>query len=411
MKKPINIIFAIFSFLLLFQPLFAQKLTIIEQDYEKAKNESKNQNKLLLIDFYTVWCGPCKEIERKIFEDQSVSSEMSKSFIVLRYDAEKDEEHQLSLKHHIGSYPTTIVLNTDQFVISKLYGFGGADKDLVKNYQKFLNEAVEKNKNHEFIKGVSNSNKGFVYPKFYQDYVYRVKTDIDEEKLLQEFWETNTDYLSEISFNILAYFGATDKVTSFFLDNRQKYQELYGKVDVDYVKSKMSMKNFSKALEAKDRKKFDEAVIFMNSIFSDEDEKVQQSVQQSIDSWEQNMLMEENRWNDAFQFLLARQKRHNLDDGYADNFCYNVYRKSNDAKVLKQCVNLMKTITKKQPTFSFLHTYGLLLYKANDLKLSKSTFEKAIKAGKLEKEDTKSSEKWLKTVQEKLSQSSSKKRS
>ncbi len=201
--------FSILALVFSFQLAYSQNLTVIEQDYEVAKAESKKQNKMLLIDFYTTWCGPCKQIDREIFNDKAISSEMAKSFVVLRYDAEKDTAHRLSLKHHVGFYPSTIVLNPDQFVIHKLLGVGGAEKDLVKNYQQFLRETIEKHSQNAFIKGVSNSNN-LVYPKFYEDYVFRTNTKLDETEL-KKYWDATNDRFSEVSFVILSYFEQTTR--------------------------------------------------------------------------------------------------------------------------------------------------------------------------------------------------------
>lgn len=64
----------------------------------------------------------------------------------------------------------------------------------------------------------------------------------------------------------------------------------------------------------------------------------------------------------------------------------------------------MKDVTDKKPEFEYLNTYAHLLNKTGDLNLSKTVLEKAIKIGKLNKEDTKDSEKLLKLVQDKINQ-------
>lgn len=375
---------------------FSQKLTIIDQDYEQAKLESQKQNKLLLIDFYTTWCSPCKAIEKQILNDLAVSGEMSKSFVVLRYDAEKDETHRLSLKHHIGSYPSTVVLNSNQFIVHKLYGFGGPEKDLVKNYRAFLDESIAVNSKNEYLKGVSNTNKDLVYPKFYEDYVYRKVTKLDE-KALKDYWDTNKDLLSEVSFAVFVYFNGTDAVDKFFIENFSRYEELYGETDVKYARGKMVFMKFDKALDAKDRKLFAEAVAFHKGIYGDSENR-------SLDSWEQNMLIEESKWAEALEFFLARKKRENFDESYTDNFCSTAYRKSSDKKVLEKCARMMKEVTDKKPEFEYLNDYAYLLYKIGDFKTAEKVLEKAVAVGKSNKEDTKNTEKWLKAVQDKINQ-------
>jgi thiol-disulfide isomerase/thioredoxin len=385
----------------LVQTAAAQKLTVIDQDYEQAKRESQAQNKLLLIDFYTTWCTPCRAIEKEIFGNPAIAEEMAKSFVLLRYDAEKDEAHRLALKHHVGSYPSTAVLNTDQFVVDKLYGFGGEDKDLEKNYRAFLEKAITANSRNEYVKGVSNTTKDLTYPKFYEDYVYRKNTKLDENAL-KNYWDTNTDLFSEVSFAIFTYFNGTDTVDKFFLDNLEKYEALFGKTDTLYTKSKMGFMKFSNAVDAKDRKKLAAAFEFNERLFG-------KASPDKYAIWEQYMLIEEKRWPEALDIFLDRKKREKLDDDATDNFCSIIQRKSDDKSVVKKCVALMKAVTDAKPEFEYLNDYAYLLYKAGDYKTSKKVLEKALEVGKLSKENTKNTEKWLKAAQDKINQKTAKK--
>jgi thiol:disulfide interchange protein len=93
--------------------LQAHNLTIINQDFEEAKKTAIKEHKLLIIDFYTVWCEPCKVLDKNIFQNEKHSETISEKFIVLKYDAENDSVYNLSLKYHISSYPTTVIINAE----------------------------------------------------------------------------------------------------------------------------------------------------------------------------------------------------------------------------------------------------------------------------------------------------------
>ena len=118
MKKLIVPLFLQFSLLGFCK---AQNLTIIEQDYNLARQESIAQKKMLIIDFYATWCGPCKVMDKKVFNDSLLSSELSKNFVLLKYNGEKDSVFNLALKHHIKLYPTYIIINTDGYVVNKQF--------------------------------------------------------------------------------------------------------------------------------------------------------------------------------------------------------------------------------------------------------------------------------------------------
>lgn len=366
------------------------KLTIINQDYEQAKLESKKQHKLLLIDFFTTWCIPCKYLDEAVFKNTHLSEQLAKNFVVLKYDAEKDKSHQLSLKYHIRMYPSTVVLNENQLVVNRMYGTGGSDQDMAKNYMAFINTAIENDTRKSYIKGVSSDNL-LSYPKFYEDYVYHVnKKDVDQK--FDQYWQNNPDHFDEITFSMLCYFdGGSDEMANFFSQNKKKYEDLYGELDVRWVNSMILSKKVYAALDAKDRKLFNEAKNMA---------RLQMSAKDTVSYFlaiEQQMLKKEQRWADAANVIEQRMQLANYDPESTNDFCWSIYQECNDQEVLLKCTSWMKKLAKKSPSYNVLDTYARLLYKIGNKKLAFATIQKAINLGKANKEDTRSSEDWLKT--------------
>ncbi len=82
--------FKILAILLTIQAnVFSQQLTIIDQDYDKAKSIALKENKLILIDFYTTWCVPCKKLDKLIFQNDTLQQKLAADFILLKYDAKR----------------------------------------------------------------------------------------------------------------------------------------------------------------------------------------------------------------------------------------------------------------------------------------------------------------------------------
>ncbi len=391
--KNLNLkIFLTLTCLLCVQLIYSQNLTIIDQDYELAKLESQKQNKLLIIDFYTNWCVPCKVLDKIVFKDTAIANEIAKQFVVLKYNAEKDSIHKLTLKHHAAMYPTTIILNQKQFVVKKLIGTGGSEKDLLKNYQKFLMEAIENYKENKYIIGVSNSTN-LIYPKFYEDYVNRKNTN-PNSKTVVEYWQNTKNYFDEVPFTVLSYFcDATDSVNSFFLANKNKFEIKFGKLDVDFITSMMINQNLSKAIKLRNSKLFEEAIRSAKENLESSD------INDFENTWRQRKLESENKWVEAMNIFIKRNKEKRFDDDRINSYCYNIFEKCNDPKVLKKCIIWMKTITERNPKSETLDTYAKLLYKVGNKKDAYVAMYKAIKIGKLNKEDTKEYEQWLKEKQ------------
>lgn len=250
---------------------YGQGLTIVEQDFDKARELAKKENKLLLIDFYTTWCGPCKKLDKLIFQNDTISQEIGKEFILLRYDAENDTVFNLSKKHHVASFPTGIILNENGYVLNKKYGFGGEDvKELSEEYFKFTTESIDLNRQNKILNGYSNNLDMTNYPKFYIDYINRDDKKVTSRSDFKEYWYKEHDILSEEYFSTVLYF-CTDvpiSVADNFLENKDNYIERFGEKDVNFALELMSFVRFKEAIDNKSQQKFDEAIAFVRKALS-----------------------------------------------------------------------------------------------------------------------------------------------
>lgn len=375
--------------ILLTKSVNAQGLTIIEQDYQRARAESIRQKKLLIIDFYTDWCVPCKQLDAAVFRDSIVSRELSNHFVVLRYNAEKrDSSYKLALKYHIGMYPSTVVLNLKQRVIHRAYGMVTRGKGIASDYLDFLTEARGNDQAGRIIKGVSAPDER-VYPKFYEDYLFRVDTKSVDEKLAK-YWDSATDYTSEVPFAILAYFvGGNEKVNTYFLNNKAKYRALYGELDVKFIVDMMVGQRVNKAMRAVDRSAFNSAMIFARQNLPSQD------TVSYFPAMEERMLQLENKWAVAMEKFSRRKLEQKLDDNASLRFLSPAIEKCNDSTVLHTGSQWMKEIAGRNPSHDNLSAYARLLYKTGNKAQAIEKMKKAVAIGKQAKEDTEESEEWL----------------
>lgn len=94
--------------------------------FADAMKAAKAEKKLVFVDFYTSWCGPCKMMARDVFPQQKVGEFMNARFVCVKYDAEK-EEPELVKKSDITAYPTFIIFDADGNEINRKTGGGSAD--------------------------------------------------------------------------------------------------------------------------------------------------------------------------------------------------------------------------------------------------------------------------------------------
>ena len=58
---------------------------------EEALELQKETPKKILMDVYTDWCGPCKLMDKKTFQNHDVATYVSKHYYAVKFNAEGDE--------------------------------------------------------------------------------------------------------------------------------------------------------------------------------------------------------------------------------------------------------------------------------------------------------------------------------
>lgn len=77
-------------------------------DFNEALKQSQAENKLVFIDFYTDWCGPCRKMSKEVFPQKQVGDFFNAQFVCIKLNAEK-EGKALAQQFNIKAYPTFII--------------------------------------------------------------------------------------------------------------------------------------------------------------------------------------------------------------------------------------------------------------------------------------------------------------
>jgi len=89
-----------------------------------AKDQGRKDKKLIMVDFYTDWCGWCKKLDADTYTDPQVVK-LSRDLVALKLDAEdKSEGQKAAAKYGVTGFPTILFLDPDQ-VDSKAGGVAG----------------------------------------------------------------------------------------------------------------------------------------------------------------------------------------------------------------------------------------------------------------------------------------------
>ena len=71
-------------------PITAQGIRFETSDFTQTLEKAKTENKLVFIDCYTTWCGPCKQLAKKVFPDKSAGDFFNEHYVSLKMDVERE---------------------------------------------------------------------------------------------------------------------------------------------------------------------------------------------------------------------------------------------------------------------------------------------------------------------------------
>lgn len=100
------------------------------KSFDEALKLSKSSNKLIFLDAYAAWCGPCKYMAANTFKDENVANLFNENFINLKIDMEKGEGPALAKRYSVTAYPTLLFINGDGEVFHKVLGAKRAEEFL-----------------------------------------------------------------------------------------------------------------------------------------------------------------------------------------------------------------------------------------------------------------------------------------
>jgi len=143
-----------FFFIFAFQLGFSQQnIKFEDSDFNTILAKAKSEKKLIFLDAYAAWCGPCKLMERNVFTDANVADYYNKNFINAHFDMEKGEGPALAAKYGIRSYPTLMFLNAEGEVVGKELGYLKTEDFLALGKKNNNPQLVNTNLKEEFLKG------------------------------------------------------------------------------------------------------------------------------------------------------------------------------------------------------------------------------------------------------------------
>lgn len=100
----------------------AQGIKFFDGTLEEAMAEAKKRDKLVFVDFYADWCGPCKALSANVFPAEVIGTYFNEKFISVKVDTDAPANKQIVKKYKVTAMPTLLFMDADGKAISVLTG-------------------------------------------------------------------------------------------------------------------------------------------------------------------------------------------------------------------------------------------------------------------------------------------------
>lgn len=100
----------------------AQIQFVQDKSFQEVLAKARQEQKKVFVDFYTVWCGPCKLMSKNVFPDAEVGKYFNEKFVSYQINAEDKNFMEQVKKYQVQAYPTLLILDAAGNILGRQEG-------------------------------------------------------------------------------------------------------------------------------------------------------------------------------------------------------------------------------------------------------------------------------------------------
>lgn len=345
-----------------------------------ALEKSAKEGKLIFMDCYTQWCGPCKYLAANVFPLKEVGDFYNKNFINLSFDMETPEGRRIATKYGVRAYPTLLFLNSKGEVEHQSIGCGGAEH-LLQLGKTAMDSANNLKALQQKIK------KGDRSAETLTAYLSANAYAPDQKTLLSEYFKNKNleQRLSDPSWRLFQWFenDVESPQFKFFAKHRAEFETKHGKKAVREKLWYLLNTNMRDSVKYNLLRKVDPVLFAEHKSFSKYQQAFSKARSNKSDLTCWNNLLKAAKSYLALDSIEASQ--YNETSWYI----YENYKTFQDAPALK----LAKTWSEKAlqlfpEEHEHMDTYAHVLFELGDVQEAINYEEKALRTGMAKKSNS-----------------------
>lgn len=332
---------------------------------------AKKERKLVFMDCYTTWCGPCKRLAAQVFPDPAVGEYYNAHFVNTKFDMEKEEGPEIAARYGVRAYPTLLWLDGEGNVVHRVVG-GLEPQGLIEAGKKAADPTP----------GILNGmrvryNNGDREPDFLSDYLNTMSAAGEKyDGVFKEYLEKlSTKQLNEEK-HARTIFNLTNDIKSqglqYLMANKEAYKKLIG----DEVFNKRINSIATKAVT--DSPRADDVALFEAALELLKNNKAPDQQETTL-KLSMQYYLKMNDMNNYDKNASAYIKKYAAKNAaLLNDVAWNYFLNVNEQPLLSKATKWAYEALNIDNKYNYNLTYAYLLYKQNNFKEAERACDYAI---------------------------------
>ncbi len=354
--------------------------------WSEVLEQAEASGKLIFMDAYTTWCGPCKKMSREVFTDEQVGAFYNEHFINVKMDMERGEGLELARRYNVRAYPTLLFLDADGQVVHRAVGYRDTD-----DFLGLGQEALDPERRLGALD--ARYARGDRDPEFLYKYLLAKANAYDPAatELLDVYLNTQDDWSTRRNMEVIFRFGKRLNGPAFryLMDHLDAFEEAFGERAVRQRLEMAVQESMANGYVSD----FGEVERVLRRLHGDKADEL-------IARYLMNYHLYKGE-TDAFaraavEYMNTYKPR---DPGLLNSVAWSFYEHVDDPALLRQALKWARKSVKLDKGYANTDTVAALYYKLGKTKQARKWAEKAIALAKASDQDYTSTAELLEKIE------------
>lgn len=343
--------------------------------FTEAVSTANNEDKFLLVDAYTDWCGWCKVMDKETFSSEELGEYMNDKFVCTKINMEEGFGIDLAMKYRVSSYPHYLIFDGTGQLLAK---FGGYME--VNAFKSQIENVLLPENRLPRLDDPMNFDLGF--PDFYRNSLKkRNERSFPSPEELQAYLDTHQDVTNLATWGVVYRFVNDGPYVENIVANKGILMKKYGREDVIDKLSRIVFSRVKAAIKAEDFNAFQESLAYADKLLGLE----AANYKIRYELYYYQMTKDWSSYAELGQSLAQKDLENNAS--LLNEIAWSLYENQASTEVMSKAVLWMKNVVEIRPEYAFYDTYAAVLYQSGSKEAALKAANKAIEKAKESGED------------------------